>query len=266
MEDSQLIEQLHQIMERCCKVPKPSLLAAHSPPFDYRKPNEHDSKPEFLAEKQMVADGIVHCEAVFEFVKSGMVAESEHHALAKRLSQHVDTGCREEARVRQRAATATDLARSNAAEVGATFSAAALCLDIAYQLRKRAQELEQQELAFWSGKSRPPNHHARTIALRAARYVARTTGKRPTVGKSSEGNLPSTDFGRAVEEVFSLLGIKSDFRRAARWAVKQLRPEDYQPPRNALTGLLSTTIEDSDSLPFNALAQSLSAETKAQDK
>ncbi|MBY6151756.1 hypothetical protein KUV47_00910 [Vannielia litorea] len=264
MEETELIERLHEIMERCCKVPGRNRLAAHLPPFDYLKPNEHDSKSEFLAEKQMVSDGIEHCEAVFEFVKTGMIAESEHHALAKRLSKQVDTGCREEARVRQRVATATDVARLNAAEAGATFSAAALCLDIAYQLSRRAQELEQQELAFWSGKSRPPNHHARTIALRAARYVARTTGKKPTVGKSSEGNHPSTDFGRAVEEVFALLGIKSDFRRAARWAVKQLRPEDLQPQQNTLAGLLSTPIEDFENRPFNALAQAYSAESKAR--
>lgn len=85
--------------------------------------------------------------------------------------------------------------------------------------------------------NRSPNYYARTIALRLARLYAKEMGHRPTLGISREGNFPSTDFGRALEEVFTILNITASFRNAARWAIEQLTDEDMRPQRNALAGL-----------------------------
>ena len=77
------------------------------------------------------------------------------------------------------------------------------------------------------------------IALRFARLFANKTGKRPTFGISSEGAHPSTDFGRAIEQVFAILEIKADVRKAAEWALSHLTEQDWKPRQNALGGLMT---------------------------
>jgi hypothetical protein len=128
-----------------------------------------------------------------------------------------------------------DLVRKNAADAGFTFCLILLILDLVRDLKQRNQELENQEATFWNLSGRAPNHYARTIALRFARLIARKTGKMPTFGTSSDGGHPSTEFGRALEEVFEVLEIRASVRNAARWAISQLSEDDLKPePMNAL--------------------------------
>ena len=89
--------------------------------------------------------------------------------------------------------------------------------------------MKDQEELFWSTNHRPPNYYARTIALRLARYYARETQERPTVGTSGDGGHPSTAYTKALEEVFEELGIKATVRLPAKWAVNQITEDDLKP-------------------------------------
>lgn len=233
MDEKELTDRLNEIVERFCERKPTTLLGSFSPPFDTSKPNQHDSKKEFLAEWQLVEKAILNAEELFETLTLRYKDEHRLSDVSKTLCALIDREAKSSL-PRGEIETPIDLVIRNSTDVGITFILIFLLLDLKTELNKRKQELTDQEAEFWSGNSRPPNHYARTIALRFARYVAKGTGKRPTVGTSRDGGHPSTDFGRALEEIFQLLEIKSDFRRAATWAVEQLTDDDFLPPANAL--------------------------------
>ncbi len=91
---------------------------------------------------------------------------------------------------------------------------------------QQKQELDLQEIPFWNAPSRPLNHFAQSIY--------RNTGDIPTFGTASDGNHLSTDFGRALEEVFEFLGINSRVRNPAVWALDQMKSGAALPKMNAL--------------------------------
>lgn len=223
-------------------------------PFDTSPPNQHESKAEFLAEKNVVLGAIKHIDGLWEaLVARGSDDDTKNtlSAIRTRLDR-LSRGLPDEKKVE----TASDLVLKNAREIGLTFHSLVLAIDLQRALRARAKELEDQESEFWSTKSRPPKYYARTIALRLARLYARETGERPTVGTSREGGHPSTDFARAVEEVFEILDIDADVRRPAKWAVSQLTDEDLMPEMPAaLGGLLRFDPFGGAGNPDNALSQ-----------
>ncbi len=204
-----------------------------SPPFDTTKPNIHDSKAEFVEERDTVERQLSHAHGLFEFLASQHMTDEPGWEMAHRVCKKIDEGARLQSKrifVDQPEA----LIRSNAALVGITTVSIYLLKDIITEFTNRRQELADQEVEFWSGQSRPPNHYARTIALRFARLVAGEKHLRPTVGAARDGSHPSTDFGRAIEEIFEVLEIKANYRRAAEWAVDQLTEEEIAPPVNVL--------------------------------
>lgn len=234
MEEPDLIEQLIAITSRFYQKEGVTILGAAGPPFDVSKPNLHDNKKEFSAEFRDVKDAIKAARGLFDLLVRGFNPDATVNKHAKALVAYVD----EQVRVRYRTnrpENITDLIRNNAADDGHSFVLAMLLIDYIQAMLTREKELQDQELEFWSNKSRPPNHYARTIALRFAREIARETGEKPTVGTSRDGGHPSTDYARALEEIFQLLKIRANVRRAANWAVEQLTPEDLEPQaHNAL--------------------------------
>lgn len=234
MEEPDLFEQLRAITNRFYQKEAATVLGAAGPPFDVSKPNLHDNKKEFSAEFKDVKDAIKATRGLLGLLAKGFSSDATDDTHAKALVTYVD----EQVRVRYRTnrpANITDLIQKNAAEDGHSFVLAMLLFDYNQAMLERQKELRDQELEFWSNNSRPPNHYARTIALRFAREIARETGEKPTVGTSRDGGHPSTDYARALEEIFQLLKIRANVRRAAKWAVGQLTPEDLEPQaRNAL--------------------------------
>lgn len=104
--------------------------------------------------------------------------------------------------------------------------------------------------------------------MRFARLYARETSKRPTFGISSQGNHPSTEFGRALEQVFEILNIKANVRNAAVWAIDQLSEDDLRPPQNALLGELLGMVPTENSgqkTAVNALANYRQKTDKGHD-
>lgn len=200
-------------------------------PLDVTKPNIHESKAEFLAEMEAVDAAIHHADQIHEllYLKINDEATENQRAMGARIVSYIDR------RTRRRAegsavTSVADLIEKNASELSTSLLTLILLRNVERELIERKTELADQEQEFWSGSSRPPNHYARTIALRLARIVANQTGEYPTLGVSRDGNHPSTEYGRALEEIFGLLGIKANFRRAGKWAIEQLTEIDLQKP------------------------------------
>ncbi len=102
--------------------------------------------------------------------------------------------------------------------------------------QERLNELKDQEIEFWSVSYRAPKSYARTIALRLARLYALHKRQKPPFGTARDGNHPSTDFGRALEEIFDILNIEATVRNPAEWAIDQLTEDEINPPVNRLLG------------------------------
>jgi hypothetical protein len=239
MEESSVNERLWAIAERF-SVPKPvGLMGTGAPPFDISRPNSHDSKAEFLQEKRTVSSALANAKPLLDLLTDGVTSEGSLQGdVVMRTLQVVDSSVRSKRRT-DRLVNIFDLARSNAAAIGVSAVLMFLLFDFVESLKSREKELESQEEAFWSGNGRAPNHFARTIALRFAKLVARVTGRKPTFGTARDGGHPSTDFGRALEEIFKILDVGADVRNAAKWAIGQLSDDDLRPlPVNTLAGPL----------------------------
>jgi hypothetical protein len=238
MTNEEIREKIGAVLEPFVPPGSVGLGAVPYPLLDTSKPNIHDNKEEFLAEKSAVEGAIQNARALIGlfYAKVDDDADDQLAKISKRIGALVDKATRDRTK-NQKAENASDLIRKNANEISTTFAVLFLLSDTVRELNTILQELQDQERFFWSGKSRPPNYYARTIALRVARLVARHSGKYPTNGKSREGNHPSTDFGRSLEEIFNILGIKAHFLGPGKWAVGQLTDEDLVQPFNALAGL-----------------------------
>lgn len=234
MENNELDEKLSAIVERFYTPMPVGLLGSIGPPFDVSKPNFHDNKQDFSAEMSAVVAGLKNVDGLLELLAAGFRDGPVDAEVSDRLREYLDANARKESR-NQKMETGYEIVRRNSSEIGLTLCMAVQLIDLRRGLRTRKVELMDQEKEFWSGKSRPPNHFARTIALRFARCIASNTQQKPTFGTSRDGGHPSTDFGRALEEIFSLLKIKANVKNAATWAINQLTEADVQPPQaNAL--------------------------------
>lgn len=211
-----------------------TLLAGNSPLIDVSRANLHESKKEFMVELAAVQAVVENLESIIEhIVPNEEKIGPERKAMLDRLRVAVDAKALQQAR-RRSLSTAGDLALKNIFDTGFHFGSMRLIIAMFLIYRERLSELKDQEKQFWTVSSRPPNYYARSMALRLARLYAREKGQRPTFGMSREGNFPSTDFGRALEEVFRILGIKASVRNAATWALDQLSDDDLRPSTNAL--------------------------------
>lgn len=239
MEENDVNERLWAIADRFAVPKHKTLLGSFSPPFDISKPNLHDSKADFLHEKRVVETALVNAKPLLELLVSGVSSEGgPEQDLVRKALKFVDADVRAKRRA-ERLESVFDLTCSNAATIGFSVVLMFLLFDFVESLKSREQELENQEAVFWSGIGRAPNHYARTIGLRFAKLVARSTAKKPTFGTARDGGHPSTDFGRALEEIFKILNIGADVRNAAKWAIGQLTDDDLQPlPGSTVPGLL----------------------------
>ncbi|WDR04738.1 hypothetical protein PSQ90_10465 [Devosia rhodophyticola] len=213
-------------------------LARFTPPFDISRPNIHDSKKVFLQEFTLVKTVVDNLRSVIDQI---LVLHSdeipEYGELCRRLAYAIEVGASQKYRDKP-LNEPSDLALKNIADTGFFTNSLRIVIDMNLVYNQRLIDLQDQEKEFWNVANRAPNYYARTIALRLARLYANEKNQRPTFGISREGNYPSTDFGRALEDVFALLGIKASVRNAAQWAIEQLTDEDISSPRFAMGGFL----------------------------
>lgn len=240
------IEKLNLLDEALFGTRSKNLLSPYSTPFDVSRPNIHDNKAEFLKEFSTVVAILEHCEGIIAaLVAPNGDVSPEHQAMTDRLAVAINVSGLE-SRSRTSVYTATHLIMRNVIETGLHHNFMQVVTLARNGYRERFQELSRQEEAFWSVAHRPPNYYARTIALRFAKRFGKMRNIKPTFGTTSDSNHPSTDYGRALEEVFEILGIKSNVRKAAEWAIAQLKDEDWQaPPQNVLAGLFNYDPEQS---------------------
>jgi hypothetical protein len=222
-------DRLRKITNRFFEAPKATILTGSGPPFDISRPNSHDSKADFLAERDVVEESLAQAESPALHLVAGHDVTEINHDAAKAVVDRLNSGVRVQQALK-RIERPEDLIVKNAAEVGISYVTILLMINLTGVLRTRKQELANEEAVFWRRPNRAPNYYARTIALRFARLIARETGKRPTLGTSRDGGHPSTDFGRALEEIFFVLDIKAHFRSPAKWAIAQLTEADLAQP------------------------------------
>lgn len=204
------------------------------PPIDISRPNIHETKEEFQKELKVVTEVVENINAVLlALIPKDIQADEMHKDLLVRLNDAISQSARTRASI-VTPETLEGLAVDCAVSAGFFHTSISMLFELKSCYKSRLDDLKAQEEEFWSQSHRPPNHYARAIALRLARFVASQTKKKPTVGTSRDGPYPSTDFGRAVEEVFAILEIDANFKRPAEWAISQLTEEDWKPTRNAL--------------------------------
>lgn len=259
MSDLDLNAEIRKVAERFFTTRATGLLGSAMPPFDTSKPNFHDNKSDFLREKRFVEAQLENAHQLFDAIFSTIEDDDPNQDMALVVAMFVDVHARRKVE-NMSVDSAEQLVRKNVVELSLTRNLLFLLLDLRSALSARVQELADQEAEFWSGKSRPPNHYARTIALRFARLIAKETGQKPTFGTSKDGSHPSTDFGRALEDVFKLLEIKANVNRAAKWAIDQLGDEDLAPVPNMLGGLAGFVGAN----PQNALINYMKSQSKGQ--
>jgi len=206
--------------------------------IELSKPNIHDTKKEFQAEYETVAAIVDNLkDTLHRLYPPAENKTPEQKSMVDKLRSGI-TLLAEKGGDRYTITTPYDLLLKNVYQVDFFTSSLIILVEMRKIFQLRLRELEEQKTKYWSVGSRPPNYYARTIAFRLARLYAKETHQRPTFGVSREGNFPSTDFGRAIEEIFQAIGITAAFRLPAKWAIDQLTDEDLNPPRNALAGFL----------------------------
>lgn len=238
MNEIEKIEQLKTLIESLFGPEEFSFLSKYSAPFDISRPNIHDSKKEFTRELTTVAAVKDHLRGTLDLLLQTINPEDRdplQTAMTKRLSVAIETLALQRGKS-ETLDGASELALKNIRDTGFYFNSLFVVIEMHGAFDKRLRDLKEQEAQFWTVANRPPNYYARTIALRFARLFASRTRKRPTFGISSEGAHPSTDYGRALEQVFTILEIRANVRKAAEWALSQVTEEDWKPRLNALAG------------------------------
>ncbi|GAB5447415.1 hypothetical protein [Gymnodinialimonas sp.] len=239
MELSERDQRLHDAVDRMLiargKQPSSFKMGA---PFDVTKPNFHDSKSEFLVEKAATEAALERSEGILDLLISGHTGNGHTDSLAAaRICGFVDYN-RQLDQQRKKPDTIPTFVLKGMVDNGLTTNLAFALHAFKRALSDRLQNLADQERDYWSGHSRPPNHFARAIALRFARHYCKEVGEMPTSGVSGEGGYPSTDFTRALQEVFEILDVRANVRNMADWAITQLSEDDLQKPSLLLGGLL----------------------------
>ncbi len=209
-----------------------------TPRLDLSKPNIHESKKDFVKERDAVASIVEHLRAALRELH-GDRDDIKQKEMITRLVYAVDAGARTPQDYDD-LESSQDLALRNIVQTGFFFNSQLVVIRMIDVYEKRLKELQDQEKQFWSLSYRAPNYYARLIALRLARLYANTKRKKPTFGTVRDGNHPSTDFGRALEEIFRILGIRAAVRNAADWAIDQLTEDEINPSQNALASLVGT--------------------------
>ena len=200
--------------------------------LDTSKPNIHDNKKDFLLELDAVKQVIEGTNEVLRHILPSK-SDTRQETMTKRLGAAIDKTAMQSLGPAVEHA-GYELALDNIVQTGFHFNSMHLMLKMVVFYEERLRELEEQQAEFWDVTNRPPNHYARTIALRLARLYAQHHYSKPTFGTSRDGGHPSTEFGRALEQIYLILDIDARVPNAAKWAVDQLTEKDLEKPKRKI--------------------------------
>ena len=209
-------ERLNKVVNTMLGLPDGMIANDQEYPFDISRPVKHASKKAFKTEFAAVDKIVKRLEGLLDaFLAEG---EGEDGFKIRAPLWPLEKGINQKAiKITEKwiTKTARQLAFKNI--VSTSFQHNALIsqflLLMAYTSLRR--ELHLQKASYWSGRGRSRNHYAYIIADRMARLYVCMKLARPGVGESSDGNHPSTDYARAVEEAFEILGISAHWKAPA---------------------------------------------------
>ena len=117
--ESDQIERVNKVVQRFYKARPVGFPPSLLPAFDTSKQNFHDSKPEFLAEKQAVGQALDHASNLCDFLFHAMDKEESSHKLAKTVCSLINRRTKAKHK-NSRVRYASDLVRKNASDIGVT--------------------------------------------------------------------------------------------------------------------------------------------------
>lgn len=196
-------------------------------PFDIEPENFHRSKRDYLEELDFVRTWLGQLDKFEKFLSRDTTPALAGDELQD-LVEYLNGWARSYSKY-DNPGTGQELAVSSVMRVGLVPCFLLLNQRIREILESRLELLERQGKDYWSVDHRPPNYHARTIALRLARLFSREMQSFPTMGTSGETGAPSTKYARALKEVFRVLSVGADFRSPGEWAISQLSEGDFKP-------------------------------------
>lgn len=85
--DQEKIDALHNVVEELIGEQNLNALSRYTSPFDIEKPNQHDSKGEFMQEMRAVKNGIKHVKALIAQLVS---SEDELKPMFAKLRDNID--------------------------------------------------------------------------------------------------------------------------------------------------------------------------------
>lgn len=191
--------------------------------LDISRPTLHDTKGEFRSEIEMVERAAGDLFDLYGFMlQQGNVSIETSRGIPMAFA----FGAAQRNKKAGRPANAVELIMQNARGVDYWQFSKRYVFDLYLSFSERLAELQEQEKSYWSAPGRPPDHYARVMALRLAKLYAKQFKKMPTIGTASDGDYPSTDYGRLLQELFELLDIGTGFRLPGEWAIAQLSEDD----------------------------------------
>lgn len=196
--------------------------------LDTSRPNLHDTKREFLQEYIIVEELVKNLTRSLKLMSlEPENAGTPSSPAGEGIKKAVDTYELLPGKI-DGSSKALDLILYSQAKIGFFSSFAASMQLMTAALTDHLFELREQKRLYWSDTHRSPHHYPRTIALRLAQMYSSIMEARPTFG-TAYGGHPSTEYGRALEKIFTILEIKSSVKNAANWAISRLTEDDKLP-------------------------------------
>jgi hypothetical protein len=176
-----------------------------------------------MKEYQATRSIFEHLSGIFgQLIAPKFSDDVKHSAMKKQLEKSVNKIASEKT-AKLFSGGADDLLQLNMAQYGFYDNSINTIISMQEIYHKHLEALEAQKAEFWSEWNRSRNHYTYDIAFRFAQYFHEKEGAIPTFGISNQGTHASTDFGRALEDVFKILGIKNNVRRPAEAAIEALK-------------------------------------------
>lgn len=220
-EHEEIVRRLNEIVSRFWEDDRYHPCHRDDTPFNILPPNEHATKKEYKAEKAAVVSLRKQLGKLIDLLTPGIAGFPADTEPAKRLRNFVDEVVPH--REPGRPADPVQVVVNAAIDVGIFECTFRTIAELDRRLRDRENVLAKEEKVYWGQPHRMRNHHAYAIAFRLARYYRQEAGKEPTYGTSSDGRHPSTEFCRALEEVYEVLGIDAGIRQPAEWAIAKAK-------------------------------------------
>lgn len=125
----------------------------------------------------------------------------------------------------------------NAARLnGLCISSTKLLFEVYKNAQTAKSRLESEKRAYFpDGRGRKRNARAYVVADKLAQFYLYNVKNRPTYG--TDYGAPSTEYQRALEKIFKIIGIEADTRGPAKAACREITDDDINKVRKPFPAL-----------------------------